>query len=110
MKFGKQVSVELVGDAKEAYSALNALIGKQRTDGRTNSDEIKLWNGIQRAFDLVANNPFYGENAKKDQIPSYYRIKHNAENLFIEKFEKPSIESNFSKRTLTNIWVIQSPP
>ena len=68
MKFGKQVTVELVGNAKEAYSALNVLVGKQRADGRLNSDEIKLWSGIQRAFDLIANNPFMERMQRKTRF------------------------------------------
>ena len=83
MKLSKKTSVELIDDAKEAYIKLNKLIGEQRKSGKINSDEIKLWKGIQRAFDLIKNNPFYGENAKKKQIPQYYSTKYNAKNLFI---------------------------
>ncbi len=83
MKFNKKVSIELIDDAKESYRRLNKIIGEQKKSGKINSDEIKLWNGIQRAFDLIVDNPFYGENAKKKQIPKYYSIKYTAKNLFI---------------------------
>ena len=83
MKIDKQVSIELKGDAEEAYNKLNTIIGQQKTEGKENSDEIKLWNGIQRAFDLIKENPFYGENEKKDIIPKYYRDQYGAKNLFI---------------------------
>jgi len=79
----RSVSVELVGDAEDAYEKLNKIVGQQRAEGKTNSDEIKLWNGIQRAFDRITENPFYGENAKKKLIPNHYAEKYNVTNLFI---------------------------
>jgi hypothetical protein len=83
MKFGKKVSIELKGDAEEAYKLLNKSVGEQKAKGINNSEEISLLNGISRAFDLIENNPFYGRNAKKKQIPGYYTIKYNLSNLFI---------------------------
>lgn len=83
MRFGKKVSVELKDGAEEAYNKLNNIVGKQKASGITNSDEIKLLNGIQRAFDLIENNPFYGRNAKKRLIPEYYIKRYDVNNLFI---------------------------
>lgn len=83
MKFGKKVSIELIGDAKEAYKELNRIVGEQKSDGKLTSEEIKLWKGIQRSFDLIEENPFYGRNAKKKQIPEYYLKKYGVKNLFI---------------------------
>jgi len=83
MKFSKKVSIEIIGDAKEAYEKLNKIIGEQKASGKTNSDEITLWKGIQRMFDLIVNNPFYGENAKKKQIPDYYIKEYSVKNIFI---------------------------
>lgn len=83
MKIDKKVSIELKGDAEEAYEKLNRIVGQQKAEGKENSDEIKLWNGIQRMFDLIQENPFYGENAKKDLIPRYYRDNYGVKNLFI---------------------------
>ncbi|MAG20468.1 hypothetical protein CL618_03490 [archaeon] len=79
----KPVSIELIEDAKEAYEKLNKIIGEQKLKGKTTSEEIKLWKGIQRSFDLIQENPFYGRNAKKKQIPEIYLIKHEVKNLFI---------------------------
>lgn len=83
MKLDKTISIEIVDEAKEAYERLNKIVGQQKASGRTTSDEIKLWNGIQRAFGLIRQNPFYGENAKKSLIPAYYRQRYKATNLFI---------------------------
>ena len=79
----KKVSIKLVGDAESAYEKLNKIVGEQKRSGKTTSDEIKLWNGIQRVFDLIEQNPFYGENAKKRLIPKYYTKKYNTKNIFI---------------------------
>ena len=83
MKFGKKVSVELIGDAKESYERLNKIVGEQKASGKTSSDEITLWSGIQRVFDLLVDNPFYGDNAKKKKIPDYYIKKYDVQNLYI---------------------------
>tara|TARA_Y100000310_G_C20186742_1_gene580638 strand:- start:79 stop:456 length:378 start_codon:yes stop_codon:yes gene_type:complete len=83
MKFGKKVSIELKDNALEAYNELNERIGEQREKGIETSEEITLWNGIQKAFDLIETNPFYGRNAKKNQIPDYYIRKYDTSNLFI---------------------------
>ena len=80
---GKNISIEIIDNAKTAYEKLNRIVGEQKQKGKTSSDEIKLWNGIQRAFDFILQNPFYGENAKKKLIPKYYVQKYGANNLFI---------------------------
>ena len=45
--------------------------------------KLSLLNAINRMFDVIVANPFYGENAKKDLIPKEYRQKYDADNLFI---------------------------
>jgi len=83
MRFSKKVSVELKGDSLEAYNCLRMVIEEQRAKGVSRSDEITLWNGIQRTFDLISQDPFYGRNVKKGQIPNYYLEKYDAGNLFV---------------------------
>ncbi len=55
----------------------------ERSSGMTSSKDITLLNAINRILDIIVNNPFYGENAKKDLIPREYRQKYDANNLFI---------------------------
>lgn len=83
MRFGKKISVDLIGSALESYNKLNNIVSEQKSKGITNSEEIKLLNGIQRSFDLIENNPFYGRNAKKGLIPGYYIKKYGVDNLFV---------------------------
>ncbi len=80
---GKNISIEIIDNAKTAYEKLNRIVGEQKQKGKTSSDEIKLWNGIQRAFEFISQNPFYGENAKKKLIPKHYVQKYGVNNIFI---------------------------
>lgn len=79
----KKITVKLIGDAEEALKELNQLVGEQRRKGVTSSKDITMLNAINRIFDMLTTNPFYGENAKKSLIPNKYRQKYGAENLFI---------------------------
>ena len=82
-KIKKKITIKLIGDAEKAFNDLNKIVGEQRSKGITSSKDITLLNAINRLFDVIANNPFYGENAKKDLIPKEYRQKYDAGNLFI---------------------------
>ena len=82
-KIKKKVSIKLVGDAEKAFKDLNETVGEQRNKGVLSSKDITLLNAINRLFDIIVDNPFYGENAKKDLIPNEYRQKYDASNLFI---------------------------
>ena len=82
-KIKKKITVKLIGDAEKAFNDLNKIVGEQRSQGITSSKDITLLNAINRLFDIIVNNPFYGENAKKNLIPKEYRKKYDADNLFI---------------------------
>ena len=82
-KIKKKITIKLIGDAEKAFNELNKIVGEQRSNGTTNSKDITLLTAINRLFEVIANNPFYGENAKKDLIPKEYRQKYDADNLFI---------------------------
>ncbi len=82
-KIEKKISIKLVGDAETAFRELNKIVGEQRRQGLTNSKEIHLLEAINRMFDIIVKNPFYGENAKKDRIPKEYKQRYDVGNLFI---------------------------
>ncbi|MEK6942745.1 MAG: hypothetical protein AABX00_01635 [Nanoarchaeota archaeon] len=82
-KLRKKISIRLVGDAEKAFQGLNKIVGEHHSKGLTGTKEIALLDAINRIFDILASNPFYGENAKKDLIPKEYRQKYGADNLFI---------------------------
>ena len=82
-KIKKKITIKLVGDAEKAFNDLNKIVGEQRSKGIASSKDITLLTAINRLFDVIVINPFYGENAKKDLIPKEYRQKYDADNLFI---------------------------
>ena len=82
-KIKKKITIKLIGDAEKAFNGLNKIVGEQRSQGVTSSKDITLLNAINRIFDVIVSNPFYGENSKKDLIPKEYRQKYDATNLFI---------------------------
>ena len=82
-KIKKKITIKLLGDAEKAFNDLNRIVGEQRGQGITSSRDITLLNAINRIFDILISNPFYGENAKKDLIPKAYRQKYDVGNLFI---------------------------
>src|SRR3989338_5094368 len=82
-KIKKKITIKLVGDGEKAFNGLNRIVGEQRSQGIASSKDITLLNAINRIFDVLASNPFYGENAKKDLIPKEYRQIYDTNNLFI---------------------------
>jgi len=82
-KIKKNIVIKLVGDAEKAFNDLNKAVGEQRSNGITSSKDITLLNAINRLFDIIVQNPFYGENAKKNLIPKEYRQRYDATSLFI---------------------------
>ena len=79
----KKITIKLVGDAEQAFQELNRVVGEQHNKGITSSKDITLLDAINRVFDILTSNPFYGENAKKYLSPKEYRQKYDADNLFI---------------------------
>jgi len=82
-KIKKKITIKLIGDAEKSFNELNKMVGEQRNSGITSSKDITLLTAINRLFDAIVINPFYGENAKKNLIPKEYRQKYDANNLFI---------------------------
>lgn len=69
MTDNRRVKVILKGQAKEEFEALNRLAGEQKAKGITNSEEMQLVKSIQQKADLIKQNPMYGKNIPKKQIP-----------------------------------------
>ena len=82
-KIDKKITLKLIGDAETAFNDLNRIVGEQKSKGIISSKEITLLHAINRIFDMIVVNPFYGENAKKDLIPREYTQRYGVGNLFI---------------------------
>ena len=65
----RPVKVILKGQAKEEFEELNRLAGEQQARGATNSEEMQLVKSIQQKTGLIKENPMYGNNIPKKQIP-----------------------------------------
>ncbi|MEK6839553.1 MAG: hypothetical protein AABX72_01315 [Nanoarchaeota archaeon] len=74
----KEVRVILLDEAQKEYKRLNETVGKQRQEGRENSEEIQLLKSIKQKIEFIKANPFYGDNIPKKLIPEEY----NAQNLW----------------------------
>ena len=70
----KPIRAIMIGDAQQAFDKLNTIAGEQLKEGKTNSDEIQLLNSIKQKVELLKQNPFYGDNIKKDQIPKTLNV------------------------------------
>ena len=82
----KSVRVIAIGDAKEAIMKLNEIAGIQKKIGKTSSPEMQMLKSIKNKIDLIKQNPFYGDNIKKELIPKQYKV------------------SNLWRVELTNFW------
>lgn len=78
MTDNRPVKVILKGQAKEEFEELNRLAGEQQARGISNSEEIQLIKSIRQKVDLIKENPMYGNNIPKKQIPKSL----GASNLF----------------------------
>ena len=74
----KPVRVILIDEADIEYKKLNGIVGKQIAEGKDNTSEMQLLRSIKQKRDLIKDNPFYGDNIKKRQIPKCY----DAQNLW----------------------------
>jgi len=72
----KPTKVILIGDAKEAFERLNDVVGVQLGEGKKNSKEIQLFRSIKQKSELIKENPFYGDNIQKHQIPKEYNVSN----------------------------------
>lgn len=75
----KPVRVILLDDANIEYKRLNEIVGKQRLEGKENTEEMQLLRSIKQKRDLIKANPFYGDNIEKKKIP---KIHYDVQNLW----------------------------
>ncbi len=72
----KPVRVILLNEADLEYKKLNEIVGKQISEGKQNTDEIQLLKSIKQKIEFIKNNPFYGDNIKKEMIPKEYDVSN----------------------------------
>jgi len=86
----KEVKVILEEEVNEVYKELNELVGEEIKKGIDKSEHQVLLKSINRAIELLKDNPFIGIQIPKRLIPKKY----------IEKFDV----TNLWKFNLANYW------
>ena len=76
MMDSQPVKIILKGQAKDEFEALNRLAGNQQAQGITNSEEMQLVRSIRQKADLIKENPMYGDNIPKKQIPKSLEVSN----------------------------------
>ena len=87
---GKEVRVILEEEVNEVYKELNELVGEEIKKGIEKSEHQVLLKSINRAIELLKDNPFIGIQIPKRLIPKKY----------IEGFDV----TNLWKFNLANYW------
>jgi Txe/YoeB family toxin of Txe-Axe toxin-antitoxin module len=72
----KPIRIILKDDAKESFMNLSKMVGEQTRNGKVNSSEKILLNSIKNKIELIKQNPFHGDNIKKNLIPKKYKVKN----------------------------------
>ena len=78
MKSNRPVRVILKGQAKASFEKLNCIVGEQKANGLTNSEEMQILKSIKQKSELLKINPTYGDSIPKKLIPKNL----NVSNLF----------------------------
>ena len=79
---GKETRVILEKEVNEVYKELNELVGKELKKGIKKSEHQTLLKSINRALELLRNNPFIGIQIPKKLIPKKYMQKFDVTNLW----------------------------
>ena len=79
---GKEVIVKLSDEADEIYTELNKIVKQEELKEINSSFHQTLLRSINRARDLLKQNPFAGEQIQKRLIPEKYIKKFDVNNLW----------------------------
>lgn len=78
----KEIKVTLSEEANKEYEELNQIVGGEIKKDIDSSVHQTLLRSINRAKDLLKQNPFAGNQVPKRQIPSKYINKYDADNIW----------------------------
>lgn len=81
---GKEIKVVLSADATEEYNELNKIVGEELQGGVTSSVHQSIFRSIERVKGWLKENPFVGDQVKKEQIPSVTTSKSMALQIYGE--------------------------
>ncbi len=78
----KEIKVILSNEADDVYKELNQIVGKEKKNNVESSFHQSLLRSINRAVDLLKENPFAGNQIPKRQIPEKYIVTYDTENIW----------------------------
>ena len=78
----KDVIVRLSGEARGVFDELNRIVGEEKLKGIESSFHQTLLRSISRIISLLKQNPFAGDQIKKNLIPKKYINEYDIENLW----------------------------
>jgi Txe/YoeB family toxin of Txe-Axe toxin-antitoxin module len=79
---GKEVIIKLSDEADTIYQELNKIVGQEKLKEINSSFHQTLLRSINRARDLLKQNPFAGNQISKRLIPEKYIKKFDIDNLW----------------------------
>ncbi len=79
---GKEIGLILEEEVNEVYKELNKIVGDEIKKGIKKSEHQTLLKSINRALELLRNNPFIGIQVSKKLIPKKYIDKFDVTNLW----------------------------
>lgn len=79
---GKEVKVVLSARATEQFNELNRIVGDELKRGVASSIHQSILRSIERVRDWLKDNPFFGDQVKKGQIPDCYAEEADVTNLW----------------------------
>lgn len=83
MKFkDKEIKVILSEEATDEYNELNKVVGDELKREVTSSVHQTILRSIDRVRGWLKDNPFAGEQVRKNQIPKQYIEKYEITNLW----------------------------
>jgi hypothetical protein len=69
------VAINISPEAEEMIAFLESKANESK-------QERMILKSVRKKLDIIRNKPYYGDQVKKDQIPSYYVDKYKVTNLF----------------------------
>ncbi|MBI4015111.1 MAG: hypothetical protein HY362_00100 [Candidatus Aenigmarchaeota archaeon] len=78
----KSIRTKLSEEADEQFKELNKIVGEEVATGISSSENQTLLRSVKRAIDIIKQNPFAGTQIRKEQIPTKYLLKYDANNLW----------------------------
>ncbi|MFH0831358.1 MAG: hypothetical protein V1886_00615 [archaeon] len=79
---GKEIHVVFSEEARESFDELNKVVGEEIKKDIMASVHQTLLKSINRAKELLRENPFAGIQIPKSRIPRKYLLKYNVTNLW----------------------------